>query len=523
MCFTTADRRYQARPRILLTLSGARFTGPGLAREIVRASLPSQAMVDTATEAPARRLLGTSFRRDALLLAVGTVLIRLPDFVAPRHLSYDDGGYLSAALAMRDGELPFRDIFSSQGPLFLPLVWLADLVGFRTHTAPRLLAVAAGVGVTLAVYAAGRRVTSRGGALLAGGLVATSGSVLWVSGPLTGDGVAMAFAVTAVALALRFRDSPSLGGAVAVGLVMGAAMSVKAIAVPAAIPIGLIFLATRRVRDFVVAVACAGAVWVTAALPWGIGRVWEQAFEYHRASAREDSYFGNAVRLVETLFERDLAVVVTALLAAGFLLARRFGKPREPGSPSPFAIDAAWVLLAGWFIAQVIFLVVEPAMWRPHVAHLIPPLALLACLQPPPWRWLAVAAIPVIPWWAAHVQPVLWPRAYGTEAQAAVGDIEALPDGAWVITDEPGLAWAAHRRSPADLVDSSIKRIQQGQITGASLAEGASDPRVCGVLVWTSRFGDFTDLPDRLRAEGYRVEARYDGDRVLYERVDCAP
>ena len=480
-------------------------------------------MADTATEeAPARRLLGTSFRRDSLVLAIATILIRLPDFVADRHITYDDGGYLSAALAMRDGELPFRDIFSSQGPLFLPLVWLADLIGFRTHTAPRLLAIAAGVGVTLAVYAAGRRVTSRGGALLAGGLVATSGSVLWVSGPLTGDGVAMAFAVTAVALALGYRDSPTPGRAVAIGLLMGAAMSVKAIAVPAAIPIGLVFLATRRTRDFVVAVACAGAVWLSAALPWGIGNVWEQAFEYHRGSAREDSYFGNAMRIVETLVERDLAVVVTALLAVGFVLARRIGKPREPGAPSAWALDAAWVLLAGWFIAQVLFLIVEPAMWRPHVAHLIPPLALLACLQPPPWRWLAVAAIPVIPWWAAHVQPVLWPWGYNNETQAAVDDVDALPEGAWVITDEPGLAWAAGRRVPADLVDSSIKRIEQGQITSETVADDASDPRVCGVLVWTSRFGDFTDLPDRLRAEGYRVETRYDGDRVLYERADCA-
>ena len=57
---------------------------------------------------------------------------------------------------MRNGELPFRDIFSSQGPVFLPLVWVADLVGFRTLDAPRLLGVAAGVLLTIAVYSCAR-------------------------------------------------------------------------------------------------------------------------------------------------------------------------------------------------------------------------------------------------------------------------------------------------------------------------------------------------------------------------------
>ncbi|MDQ3946539.1 MAG: hypothetical protein M3357_15590, partial [Actinomycetota bacterium] len=77
-------------------------------------------------------------------LVAAAVVLRLPAFLATRHLSFDDGVYGASALAMRDGAMPFRDVFSSQGPLFLPLVWLADLAGLRTLDAPRLLAVAAG-------------------------------------------------------------------------------------------------------------------------------------------------------------------------------------------------------------------------------------------------------------------------------------------------------------------------------------------------------------------------------------------
>ena len=97
----------------------------------------------------------------------------------------------------------------------------ADLVGFRTLDAPRLLAVAAGVLVTIAAYSCARRLTTRGNALLAAGLVTTSGSVLWVTGPINADGPALALSVLAVALALRYRGDPRLATAVVVGLAAG--------------------------------------------------------------------------------------------------------------------------------------------------------------------------------------------------------------------------------------------------------------------------------------------------------------
>ena len=134
-------------------------------------------------------------------------MLRLPALFATRSLVFDDGVFASSALAMRRGELPFREVFSSQGPVFLPLVWVADLLGFRTLDAPRLLTVASGVLLTIAVYSCARRVTSRGHALLAAGLVTTSGSVLWVTGPVNADGPSMALSVLAIALGARARST----------------------------------------------------------------------------------------------------------------------------------------------------------------------------------------------------------------------------------------------------------------------------------------------------------------------------
>ena len=98
----------------------------------------------------------TTPRAAATAIAVGAVALRIPAYLATRHLSFDDGVYGASAVAMREGGLPFRDVFSSQGPLFLPLVWLADLLGLRTFDAPRLLALASAVGLVLATWSAAR-------------------------------------------------------------------------------------------------------------------------------------------------------------------------------------------------------------------------------------------------------------------------------------------------------------------------------------------------------------------------------
>ena len=57
---------------------------------------------------------------------------------------------------MRNGGVPFRDVFSSQGPLFLPLVWIADTLGLHSLNGARLLGLASGLVLVLVVYLAGR-------------------------------------------------------------------------------------------------------------------------------------------------------------------------------------------------------------------------------------------------------------------------------------------------------------------------------------------------------------------------------
>ena len=51
---------------------------------------------------------------------VVALVVRLPAFFAPQPLGFDDGQFAMSVIAMRHGGLPFREVFSSQGPLFLP-------------------------------------------------------------------------------------------------------------------------------------------------------------------------------------------------------------------------------------------------------------------------------------------------------------------------------------------------------------------------------------------------------------------
>src|SRR5207302_690557 len=92
-----------------------------------------------------------------------------------------------------------------------------------------------------------------------------------------------------------------------------------------------------------------------------------------------------------------------------------------------------------------------------------------------------------MPWYLSNVHPMLWPDPYNRAEQAAVDALHDLPAGSLAISDEPGLLWRADRLTVPYFDDSSIKRVEQGQITAVKLQNAAAKPDVCGVLVWTSR------------------------------------
>ena len=78
-----------------------------------------QQTAEPTTSEPVRRTL-PHWRIDATVLGVVALLLRLPAFFTDKSLVFDDAVFAASAYAMRAGEAPFKTVFSSQGPMFLP-------------------------------------------------------------------------------------------------------------------------------------------------------------------------------------------------------------------------------------------------------------------------------------------------------------------------------------------------------------------------------------------------------------------
>ena len=487
----------------------------------------------TATTTPPPTTGRAERRRDLLALVAVTVVLRIPALLASRHLTFDDGVFGASAAAMRSGGVPFRQVFSSQGPLFLPLVWLGDQIGLHTHNAPRLTAVLSGVALVVVIYLAGREITDRVGALVAGGLVAVTGGTLAVTGSLAADGPAMALASAAVLVALRYRREPTLSRAVVMGLLLGAALCVKALVLPAAVPVGLILLFGRRPLHWVVSVASAVGVGLVSSLAFGFADVWDQSVTYHLDSPGGSDPVANLVKILNTLVTRDPLVLVLGVVAVASALGRR--RRGEPTRPVPegehprgdAATPAVPVVLGLWATAMFIMLVVEHPLWRPHVSELIAPLALLIGVYRPSRRALLVTVAVVLPISLVFAWGALAPLGYRGDEARLVSQLEALPSDALAISDEPGQVWRSGHRTPDWLVDTSVLRTESDRpslwITVDTVMDAAVRPEVCAVVAWTPRFREMPGLDEKLLDAGFHLADRYSLNRRLYLKDDCRP
>ncbi len=474
--------------------------------------------------------------RDVLIVGVVALVVRIPAARAPQSLGFDDGQFAMSVIAMRHGGLPFRQVFSSQGPLFLPIAWLGDLLTFRTIDSPRAAAVAAGVALSVLVLLVGRRLAAPGAALLGAILVALSGSVLWTTGPLTSDGIAAALTAGAVLAALRYWDRPGWRHAAVIGLLGGAALAVKSLLVlPGLAAAGLWVLIRRRPRDIAIVPLVAAAVVLLVSAPWGLGRVYDQYVRYHTDAVAGRPIAANTDKLVSTLVERDLPLLAAAFVALVVVVAILTRRGRHaPASDGP--LRPPWWPVAVWLALVVAVVLTESPLWRNHVAHVAVPLALLVAVglgrDARAVRGVAIAAAVAVlatPWSVIHLGELLRPQEPPARTAALDRVLGNLPDGGLVISDTPGVVWRAGRRVPDDFVDVSILRITSPtpslRLTEDTVVHAARRRDVCAVVRWSSqRFQHFRKLGARLRAHGYETRLeRPHRARLVWVKRDCRP
>lgn len=439
-------------------------------------------------------------------------LLWFPRAATRAVIGYDDGVYLSSVLAMREGGDPFRDVYSSQGPVFLPLLRLGDLAGFGASWAARVVPMVAGLVLVVVAHSLARRTGQERAAAVAAALVATSGLLLFSTVRIESDAVVAAFSAGAVLAATSPRPRWSVASVVLIGLAIG----VKSLMAGPALLAVLWLLSRRYGIRAVPAVAVATATIVLlASVPWGLAEVWNQSVELHLSARRGDLVLGDRLELLaETVWRKDrLIVAIGGVAVVTWLIGLR--SRAEVRSAQPDLTVALWI----WMGGSVLLVLLHSPIWTQHLTVLTVPAAVLVARQRVPSPIVAVIALALLP---AHGLGAGWRLSHpeATPSQRAVVDVMAgiEPADGLIISDEPTLTWLADRVSPGLLVDPSYVRIDAGQLTTAQVAAAATDPKVCAVLRWSGRFDRLVGLRPSL--DGYRTVFRA-GDRELLLSERC--
>ena len=443
--------------------------------------------------------------------------------------SFDEGVRMEQLLLMEHGYRPYRDIFASQGPLLLDLLYpFYDFFGHSlggTRAGVGLLSV---VGLLGAWWAA--RALSPTAGLGTAALLALSPGYLDGSRLALAEVPSLAPCLWAVGCGLRWMRGGSAGwlyGAAALGTF---GVLIKPMAAPVAVPLTALALLRPSARPGPMLGALLLSLGLAAAvvLVLDVNRVAEVLAGY-RLTAQHAA--GSAAGQNWSLISRLVAIErpgfpVLAALGAGFglLYWRR-----------------AALALATWPLAQLGLFLLYTDLADKHVVYLLPPLALLAGLafgagtlsaERLPrlgWHWSRVAqpsSLALLAGLAIYAAglPAIWRtdrellrdgdekvrRDYaGTQEQAALMAAITRPTD-FVLTDHPIAAFEARRLVPPWLVDTSGTRVDAGSLTSEVAIQEAThyQPRV--VIVWRRRLGKLEGFTSWL-ATDYRPIKAYPG------------
>lgn len=457
-----------------------------------------------------RGLLVVEFGLLALLLAIAA-LQRLVDLEGPRSTFpdlFDEGIRAEQLLLMANGYRPFRDIYSAQGLLLLPLLY-----PFYALFGGTLGAIRLGVGVIsvvglVGIWWAGRQAAGIAGGLLALFILAASPAYLEASRLALAEVPSLAPAIWAVGCALRWRwggRARWLYAAVALGTI---AVLIKPMAMAVGVPIGLLML-TRpglRPRHLLIAAALAIGIVAAAVLAMGPTEVYQQIVLY-RVGAREGGNWEFRRNLKQVVLEPfgERAGIFILAAASALLLLRA---DRRTG-----------LALVSWPLAAVLLLLFYYPLHPKHLVYIYPPLALLGGAGLGRATWLAwkdsaegrhtrlltvtIAAI-------LTVTPIGALLGRGVAAQNTEnddGDLHVYDDAAsrsielltgprkFILTDHPYVAALAQRLVPPNLVDPSRGRTRAGTLTDQDVIEAAHKFDTKLVLTWADRLRRLPGVP----------------------------
>jgi 4-amino-4-deoxy-L-arabinose transferase-like glycosyltransferase len=459
--------------------------------------------------------------------------------------SYDSGVYLESARLMGRGFKPYGQIFCSQPPLWLSLIYASFRLFGESFLAGQLVTATSGLIAIVAVMLMTNTLGGRGAAILAGALIIFSSLWLEWSRLINADVPCVALAAMGIALACRYARDGRRGWLVAASVAMVCAILIKLLAIYA-VPSLLLFVLARgkhaqvinrreRFRliatDLLIIVGVFTSITLATLSLYRFDQVWDQAVAFHW-KARE-AYpavsFYEQISILYHLLVGERLLMIGAYLAPLCLISGSEG----------FALFA-------WPFFTFLGLLDHRPLFDHHVVALVPALAAsigvgaanLWILNARSIRWLWVQPRPIlIVVGAIYVAGGLMALREGAnrvwvqlaEQQAFIkGSAVPSPDvriaeliikhirpNDMIITDAQGIAFLAGRDVPPELADTSHTRITAGYLRPSDVIAQGARYHIRLVLLWTGRL---SSMPEVLSWAEKQFPQRVDfGDgRVLY-------
>lgn len=526
----------------------------------------------------AARLANVSLETRALLaILAGALLLRILPLGA-FSTEYDEGVYWLSLRAMAQGHALYSSIYYAQPPFFLLSIYpLFALLGQTLVAARFVVALYSLVGIA-ALYLIGKGLGGRYVGLIAALLLAVDPVYLLVSRTL--DAEAPAIALMLVGIALAVEALPRRGRARQVlmllsGVLLGLATMTKLFAVVGLVPVVLLLawpgviaigaesfdLKRRSSREHSVPTFSDlreswPALWPELALLFGgfgaacvvvlapflgsTSALYSQVIGLHlQASHTLSNGMGYNLATIAGLAGEPFAVFWLLLAAVTFPLWRR----------SPIAIIAV-----AWALASLLILLTQQPLFGHHAALLAPPVALLAALlvfwsMPLGKRGRVKRAGATKRARRAFAQPSL--LLYAALILLGASLVVNLINSAWqdqsaitypatqqvlisldlatmsvpgepVVTDDAYIAGLAGRNVPPQLIDTSLVRIQTGNLTAKQIEAIVTAQGIHAMLFESGRFDAVPGLRTWVQ-QNFVVGKDFGGGRVLYLKQPPGP
>jgi hypothetical protein len=482
------------------------------------------------------------------LLALAVILafafsLRVNDLEGPRSNFpdlFDEGIRAEQLLLMKHGFRPFRDIYASQGPLLLDVLYPLYAAFGGTLGAARLA-----VGVISLIGIAGCYWTAR---IIAGPIAGLLAAVLLVASPIYLEASRLALAevpsivpiVVALGCAVMYQRAGGLSWLLSAAVLLALGILIKPMIVGAVIPVTIAVLLRKGIskRDVALFFGTGLAVSTLIVALLGPVDVYQQIVAY-RVGDRANDSVDLAKNLDEVVIGPFRARPELTLLGwlgglAALLLGRR-------------GIGVTLFLLSTYAV-----MLSYSSLHPKHQVYLVPPLVLAGgvgigallglrgkgftriagLIGAGALSCLAVAALLEAPAAIARgttlVDDVVDPDLHVYDRDVASTLRIVLAPDRFVLSDHPYLPYLADRMVPPEMVDPSKGRFRAGVLTSAIAIDSATSRDVDTVLFWSDRFRRLTGFSQWVEANyqtvhvlGPRVLKGRDGkDRSIYVRRD---